>query len=162
MIANRPPENLREYPSHPVVAVGAVVLDGDRVLLVRRVHAPMAGVWALPGGAVELGETLAQAVVRELTEETGLIVEPVAMLDALEKIERDPAGNVQYHYVLVEFLCRCTGGAMQAASDAAEVRWVPWDELQDASKFALSADSLRLIAAAVCRDESHFPVDDSD
>ena len=141
----------REYPASPMIAVSAVVLDAGSVLLVRRGHAPLAGKWALPGGAVELGETLAQAIIRELQEETGLTVEPVAVLDALDKIERDADGPVRYHYALVVFLCRRTAGKLRAASDVADVRWFPVEELLDGSESCLGPDSLRLIELGVQR-----------
>lgn len=141
----------RAYPASPVLAVSAVVLDGDAVLLVLRGHAPLAGEWSLPGGVVELGESLAQTVTRELQEETGLTVEPTAVLDAVNKIERDARGRVQCHYVLVVFHCRHVGGALLAGSDAEKAQWVPVPEILSTSKFTLSEDSLRVIELAFRR-----------
>ena len=108
----------REYPERPIVGVGAVIFDEGRVLLVQRGHAPMQGEWSLPGGALEVGETLEEGVRREVLEETGLIVEPVAMIEVFDRIARDDTGRVQFHYVLVDYLCRITGGSAACASDA--------------------------------------------
>ena len=120
----------REYPSRPFVGVGAVVVDSGRGVLVRRAQPPLAGRWSLPGGAVELGETLAQAVRRELLEETGLHVTVGPVVDVLDRITRDAAGQVQYHYVLVDYLCWREGGILAAGSDVGEVTWAPALELE--------------------------------
>ncbi len=135
----------REYPSTPRLAVGAVVLKDACVLLVRRARAPLAGEWSLPGGVVELGETLRQAIVREIDEETGLTVEPLAVLDTVEKIHRDSTGRVQYHYVLVEFLCAVLQGKLRPASDAADAHWAKIEGLQESSEFRLSPETLNII-----------------
>ena len=132
----------REYPDAPIVAVGAVVLDGNRVLLVRRGKAPLAGEWSLPGGAVELGETLEDALKRELKEETGLLVEPLRMAAVLDRIHRDGDSTVQYHYVLVDYVCRVAGGELSCASDAADVtdaRWVTLEEVRRGAVAGLAA-----------------------
>ena len=120
----------RRYPARPWVGVGAVVLHENRVLLVRRGHPPGQGIWAFPGGVVNLGESVFAAARRELGEETGLQAEPVDVVDVYEYIERDAAGRVRYHYVIVEVLMRLHGGAdAHAADDAAAVRWFALDEL---------------------------------
>jgi 8-oxo-dGTP diphosphatase len=120
----------REYPEAPVVGVGAVVIDGTKVLLVRRGHEPLKGQWSLPGGALELGETLEQGVAREVLEETGLVVVPERMVEVLDRIFREESTNlVRHHYVLIDFLCRVTGGSLHASSDADEVAWVERGEL---------------------------------
>jgi ADP-ribose pyrophosphatase YjhB (NUDIX family) len=120
----------REFPEAPIVGVGAVVIDGTKVLLVRRGHEPLKGEWSLPGGVLELGETLHQGVVREVLEETGLTVVPTAMVEVLDRITRDEAsGQVRYHYVLVDFVCRVAGGTLCGGSDADEVRWVEREAL---------------------------------
>src|SRR5580698_1918092 len=106
---------IREYPLAPVVGVGAVVLDGDRVLLIQRGHEPMKGQWSLPGGALEVGETLVEGVQREVLEETGLEVEPVSIIEVFDRISRDAEGRVQFHYVLVDYVCRLTGGTLCCA-----------------------------------------------
>jgi mutator protein MutT len=111
----------REYPDAPVVGVGAVILVEGRVVLVRRARAPMAGRWTLPGGTVETGETLKAALVREMREETGLDVDVGQVLEVFDRIERDEAGRVRFHHVIVDYLCRPRGGTLRAADDAAEV-----------------------------------------
>jgi 8-oxo-dGTP diphosphatase len=127
----------REYPEAPIVGVGAVVIDGTKVLLVRRGQEPLKGEWSLPGGALELGETLQQGVVREVLEETGLIVAPGGIIDILDRISQDEASaRVRYHYVLIDFVCRVTGGALCPATDAEEVQWVERDQLQNGFRLA--------------------------
>jgi mutator protein MutT len=113
----------REFPASPLIGVGAVLVHQGRVLLIRRGTEPMKGRWSIPGGLVELGETLHQAVIRETREETGLEVEPLALIEVLDRIHREGA-RIRYHYVIADYLCRLTGGELLAASDAAEVRWV--------------------------------------
>ena len=123
----------REFPELPLVGVGAVIIEnsiGDsRVLLVKRVHPPLQAQWSIPGGVLEVGELVREAAVREAREETGLIVEPAELLGVYERVLRNAEQRVQYHYVLIDFLCRRVGGELQAASDAAEVRWFTLEEL---------------------------------
>jgi len=117
----------REFPQSPLVGVGAVVVHEGRVLLVRRGSEPLKGHWTLPGGVLEVGETLVEGVVREVREETGLLVEPLELVELLDRIHREPgreAGRIRYHYVIADYLCRVTGGELRAASDADAVRWV--------------------------------------
>jgi ADP-ribose pyrophosphatase YjhB (NUDIX family) len=121
----------RDYPDRPIVGVGAVVVHEGRALVVRRAKEPLKGEWSIPGGAVELGETLREAAAREALEETGLIVEAGEVLEVFDSILRDPAGRTQYHYVLVDFLCRPLGGELYAASDVSDARWVTENELHD-------------------------------
>ena len=121
----------REYPSHPVVGVGAIILDGNRVLLVRRANAPLKGVWSIPGGRLELGETLTEGLRREIREETGLRIEILDQVEVFERIMRDNDGRVQYHYVLVDYLCEPAGGVLRAADDADDARWVEQDEMAE-------------------------------
>jgi len=120
----------RDYPERPIVGVGAVVFDGDQVILVRRGSPPSYGAWSLPGGAVEVGETLEEAIVREVAEEIGLEVTAEEVVAVLERIFLDPAGKVQYHYVLVDFLCRSTGGSLRASGDALSCVRVPLGSLE--------------------------------
>jgi 8-oxo-dGTP diphosphatase len=135
-----------EYPSVPVVGVGAVVLEGDRVLLVRRAHPPRQGEWTLPGGKVELGESLHDAVRRELREETGLDVAIGPLVEAFDRIHRDEDGRVRYHFVIADYLCTAVGGALAAGDDAAEVAWVRHTEL---AAYAVNAHAAAVIDAAV-------------
>ena len=124
--------DLRKYPERPIVAVGAVILDGDRVLLVQRGQPPLQGEWSLPGGVVETGETLVDALAREVHEETSLDVIVGPMVEMFESIRRDDDGRVEYHYVIVDYACRVRAGTSAAAArgtDADDVRWVPVDEL---------------------------------
>jgi ADP-ribose pyrophosphatase YjhB (NUDIX family) len=130
------------------------VVDGGRVLLVRRGTEPMKGRWTLPGGLLELGESLADGVVREVREETGLEVEPVELvelLDRIHKVSGDEGERVRYHYVIADYLCRVTGGELRAASDAEAARWVEREEWnrQDSSLGALQLDpiTVRVIEA---------------
>ena len=119
----------REYPESPLVGVGAVIVDDNRVLLIRRGTAPLLGEWSLPGGVLECGETLREAVIREVREETGLVVETGEMLGVYERLIRGDEGRMRYHYVLIDFLCRPVGGEVKAGSDAADVHWFIRDEL---------------------------------
>ena len=133
----------REFPLAPLVGVSAVVVDQGRVLLVRRGTEPLKGQWSLPGGLLELGESLAAGVVRELREETGLIVEPVELVELVDRIQHE-GDRVRYHYVIVDYLCRVTGGSLQASSDADAVRWVEraeWNR-QDGSGMAPKLDPI--------------------
>ena len=119
----------REFPEQPLVGVGAIIIDGPRVLLVKRAHPPLQAQWSIPGGVLEVGELVRDAAVREAREETGLIVEPGELLGVYDRVLRDGENRVQYHYVLIDFLCRPVGGELLAASDAAEVRWFTREEL---------------------------------
>jgi 8-oxo-dGTP diphosphatase len=113
----------REYPDSPLVGVGAIVIDDGRVLLVKRGHPPLAGEWSIPGGVLELGETLREAAMREAREETCVTVETADLLGVYDRVIRDDDGRTLYHFVLVDFLCRATTGVAKAADDADEVRW---------------------------------------
>jgi 8-oxo-dGTP diphosphatase len=139
----------REYPEAPIIGVGAVVIDGSKVLLVRRGQEPLKGEWSLPGGALELGETLQQGVVREVLEETGLTVVPAGIVEVLDRITQDDlSGQVRYHYVLVDFLCRVTGGLLCGGSDAEEARWVEREELQEQGDYRLAPLTVQVIEKA--------------
>ncbi len=114
----------REYPDAPVAGVGAVVIRDDAVLLVRRAFPPRQGEWSLPGGRLELGESLVDAVRREVREETGLEVEVGPLVEAFDRVHHDEAGRIRYHFVILDFLCRPLGGTLRAGDDAADARWV--------------------------------------
>lgn len=119
----------REYPDTPLVGVGAIIIDEDRVVLVKRGHAPLQGKWSIPGGVLEVGETLRKAVVREVREETGLTIEPGELLGVFERVLPDDQGRMRYHYVLIDFLCRMVTGELSAADDAEQARWFQRHEL---------------------------------
>jgi 8-oxo-dGTP diphosphatase len=120
----------REYPDTPLVGVGAIIIDQDRIVLVKRRHAPLEGRWSIPGGVLEVGETLRKAVVREAREETGLTIEPGELLGVFERVLPDDRGRTRYHYVLVDFLCRRVAGDLGASDDAEEARWFRKHELK--------------------------------
>ena len=132
----------REYPEFPLIGVGSIIIEGDRVVLVKRAHPPIQGQWSIPGGVLEVGELVREAAIREAREETGLIVEPGELLGVFDRVLRDPEKRVQYHYVLIDFLCRRVGGEFLAASDAAEVRWFTREELPSLN---LAEDTLEVI-----------------
>ncbi len=119
----------REFPEVPLVGVGAIIIEGDRVVLVKRAHPPLQAEWSIPGGVLEVGELVREAAIREAREETGLTVEPGELLGVYDRVLRDANQRVQYHYVLIDFLCRRVAGNLAAASDAAEVRWFTREEL---------------------------------
>ena len=119
----------REYPETPLVGVGAIIIEEGRVVLVKRGHPPLEGKWSIPGGVLEIGETLRKAAVREALEETGLGVEPGELLGVFERLIRDAEGRMRYHYVLIDFLCRRVAGELDAGDDASEVRWFRPEEL---------------------------------
>jgi len=132
----------REFPEVPLVGVGAIIIENSRVVLVKRAHPPLQAEWSIPGGVLEVGERVREAAIREAREETGLTVEPGELLGVYDRILRDPGKRVQYHYVLIDFLCRRVAGDLDAASDAAEVRWFTREELPGLN---LAADTLDVI-----------------
>ena len=132
----------REFPEIPLVGVGAIIIEDERVLLVKRAHPPLQAQWSIPGGVLEVGELVRDAAIREAREETGLIVEPGELLGVYDRILRNAEQRVQYHYVLVDFLCRRVGGELQAADDAAEVCWFTREELP---ALKLAADTVDVI-----------------
>ena len=147
----------REFPEAPILSVGAIVVDRGRVLLVRRSREPLKGKWSIPGGILELGESLAEGVAREVLEETGLRVEPVELIELVDRIHRESSQGgprVQYHYVIADYLCRVIEGSLQASSDADAVRWVERSEWNSHSALALEPITVRVIEAAWQRAQS--------
>ena len=136
----------RVYPSRPICAVGVVVRKDDSVLLIQRGNPPRRGAWSLPGGAVELGETLREAARREVREECGIEVALGALIDAIDLTQNDEAGDLQYHYVVIDFAATYQGGNLNAASDVLDARWVPPDNLDE---YALPAETRQIIAQAL-------------
>ncbi|HKN32075.1 MAG TPA: NUDIX hydrolase [Terriglobales bacterium] len=124
----------REYPETPLIGAGAIIVEDGRVVLIKRGHPPLLGEWSIPGGVLEIGEMLREAAVREAQEETGLTVEAGEILGVYDRILRD-GDRLQYHYVLIDFLCRRVSGEIRPGSDADEVRWFKRDEI-DALKLA--------------------------
>jgi len=144
----------REYPEQPLVGVGGVVIESERALLIRRGGPPMEGQWSIPGGMLELGETLTQGVARELAEETGLDVNVLDIIEVLERIfpalpgadgAPGDAARPQYHFVILDYLCEARGGTLCAGSDAREFAWAREDELV---KFGLTAAATRVLRKA--------------
>jgi ADP-ribose pyrophosphatase YjhB (NUDIX family) len=126
--------------------VGAVVVHEGRVLLVQRGHEPAKGQWSIPGGLIDVGESLPQAVTREVLEETGLVVELVELIELLDRIHRE-GDRVRYHYVIADYLCRVVGGTLLAASDADAVRWAERAEWNSHSALRIDPITARVIEA---------------
>ena len=126
----RPPSE-RRYPQRPLIGVGAVVVEGSRVLLVKRKHEPLAGQWSLPGGMLELGESLEAGVAREIAEETGLHVTVGRVVEVFDRILLDETGKVRFHFVLVDYVCHVRGGTLTAGSDVSDVTWADPSKLDE-------------------------------
>ncbi|HXB71781.1 MAG TPA: NUDIX hydrolase [Candidatus Acidoferrales bacterium] len=139
------PVDDRRYPKHPLVGVGAILLRRDRILMAQRGKEPLKGWWSLPGGALETGESLDEAVRREVREETGLEILPLGVLEIFERIMRDAAGRPEYHYVLIDYVCRITGGVLCAGDDVARVEWV---RRADLGKVQITEGTLGVIEKA--------------
>ncbi len=121
----------RLYPDQPVVGVGAVILSEGKIALIKRGNEPSRGKWTIPGGLVELAESPEQAVIRETKEETGLDVDNPSLIDVVSNVDYDEQGKVKYHYVIIEYLVRVRAGTAEASSDAVELRWVPFGEVEN-------------------------------
>jgi 8-oxo-dGTP diphosphatase len=132
----------REYPDRPLVGVGAIIVDHGRVVLIKRGKAPLLGEWSVPGGMVELGETLRKGAEREALEETGLVVRAAELLGVFDRVVPDQDKRTLYHYVLIDFLCEKISGDLQASGDAAEARWFAREEI---SKLSLAEDTAAVI-----------------
>ena len=138
----------REFPEAPLVGIGAIIIENARVVLVKRAHPPLQAEWSIPGGVLEVGELVREATIREAREETGLTVEPGELLGVFDRVLRDGNDRVQYHYVLVDFLCRRVSGELTAAGDAAAARWFTRDEL---SALNLAEDTLEVVLKGLDR-----------
>jgi mutator protein MutT len=148
----------RRYPQKPLVGVGAIIFRDDAVLLIQRGREPSYGKWSIPGGAVELGETLQEAVFREVSEEVGLEVRVKDLVVALDRVILDQNGGIEYHYVLLDFLCEWTGGEPFPASDVLSCAFVPLDELP---RYRLTDGTEQVIRRAFSqRKGSLFPIYD--
>jgi len=135
----------REYPERPLVGVGGVVIDGDRTLLIRRGSAPLEGQWSIPGGMLELGESIEEGVRRELAEETGIVVRVLELIEVFERVIPGEAGRTRYHFVILDYLCEMVSGEARAASDVIDVAWATDEELE---RFELTAIATRVIRRA--------------
>lgn len=132
----------REYPDSPLVGIGAIIIEGARVLLIKRGKPPLEGQWSVPGGMLEIGEELREAAIREAREETAIEVEAGELLGVFDRVVRDAEGRVQYHYVLIDFLCEPKSGSLRAGGDAGEVRWFT---REDAAALPLMKDTKEVI-----------------
>ena len=120
----------RLYPKQPIIGVGAIIIKDDKILLEKRKNEPGKGKWSIPGGLVELGESVEQTVIREVREETGLEVEKPEHIDVVDNVIRDENGEIKYHFVIIDYFVKLKGGTMKAMSDAEELRWVTFDEVE--------------------------------
>jgi mutator protein MutT len=138
---------MREFPDRPIVGVGAIVLnDRGEVLLAKRGHAPLKGEWSIPGGGVEIGETLEGALVRELLEETGVAITVGPVVEVLDRIERSADGRVAYHFVIIDYLCHASDDPLVRGSDAEDVQWVGVDRL---AEYRVRENAVAVILKAV-------------
>ena len=138
----------REHPKQPLVGVGALIVEGGRVVLIKRGKAPLLGEWSIPGGVLELGETLRQGAEREALEETGLVVRATELLGVFDRVVPDSNGTITYHYVLIDFLCERVSGELHAGADAADAQWFTPD---DVAKLPLAEDTAGVIRAALAK-----------
>ena len=120
----------RLYPNQPIVGVGAIIICDGKILLEKRKNEPGRGKWSIPGGLVELGESVEQTAIREVKEETGLEVEKPEHIDVVDNVVRDESGEIKYHFVIIDYFVKLNGGTLKAATDAEELRWVTFDEVE--------------------------------
>ena len=135
----------REYPERPIVGVGGVVIHNERALLIRRGSAPLEGEWSIPGGMLEIGETLLEGVQRELLEETAIEVKVLDLIEVFERVTRDEGGRWKYHFVILDYLCEAVRGEALAGSDVTDVAWARESEL---SEYSLTPTAARVIQKA--------------
>lgn len=141
-------EESRRYPTRPFLGVGALIFDADKILLVERAKEPLKGFWSIPGGIVETGEKLEEAIRREVREETGLEVDGLSLFEIFERVIPDAEGKPEYHYVLIDYLCRRARGTLQAASDVSRVAWVSHEQL---SSYRITEGTLGIVEKAFAK-----------
>jgi len=141
----------REYPAQPIIGVGTVVWHGDRVLLVQRGRPPRQGQWSLPGGAQQLGESLAEAARREVLEETGVTVDLGDVIATIDSIERDADGRIRYHFTLIDFAAEAHSAELVPGDDAADARWFELDQLEGLGLWSETLRIIELSRARRCR-----------
>jgi 8-oxo-dGTP diphosphatase len=142
------PEDTRAYPARPIVGVGGVIVAQGRTLLIRRGHPPLKGEWSIPGGTLELGETLQQGARREVMEETGIEVRVGELIEIFDRVFRDEEGRIQYHFVIADYLCEAVSGEARAGGDVTAVVWAREEELE---KFSLTPAATRVLRKAFAR-----------
>lgn len=142
------PRDNRRYPKRPILGVGALIFQRNRILLVERGKQPLKGWWSLPGGVLETGELLADGIRREVKEETGLDVEPIEVIEIFERIMPDGDGRTEYHYVLVDYICRVKSGAAHPATDVSALAWVAEHDLE---RYKLTEGTLPVIRKAFAK-----------
>lgn len=138
----------REHPKQPLIGVGALIVEKGRVVLIKRGKAPLLGEWSIPGGMLELGETLRQGAERETLEETGLVVRATELLGVFDRVVPDAEGKIIYHYVLIDFLCERVSGELRAGADAADAQWFTPEEV---TRLPLAEDTAEVIRAALTK-----------
>jgi 8-oxo-dGTP diphosphatase len=138
----------REHPKQPLVGVGALIVEHGRIVLIKRGKAPLLGEWSIPGGMLELGETLRQGAEREALEETGLVVRATELLGVFDRVVPDDEGQILYHYVLIDFLCDLVAGELCAGADAADAQWLTPEEINE---LPLAEDTAAVIQAAFAK-----------
>ncbi|HXU15322.1 MAG TPA: NUDIX hydrolase [Terriglobales bacterium] len=138
----------REHPKQPLIGVGALIVEKGCVVLIKRGKAPLLGEWSIPGGMLELGETLHQGAEREALEETGLVVRATELLGVFDRIVPDDDGNIVYHYVLIDFLCQLVSGKLHAGADAADAQWFTPETM---AQLPLAEDTAGVIRAALAK-----------
>jgi len=143
----------RLYPKLPVPAVGAIIFHGDNILLIQRGRMPNIGKWTLPGGVVELGESPLEALNREVLEECGIAIEVEEVVDVINRVIRDEAGRVQYHYVIIDYTASYKEGTLKPDSDITDARWVPLEEVE---QYDLTEGLVAVIEKAVMKRKSYY------
>ena len=138
----------REHPKQPLIGVGALIVENGSVVLIKRGKAPLLGEWSIPGGMLELGETLRQGTEREAREETGLVVHATELLGVFDRVVPDAEGHIVYHYVLIDFLCERMAGELCAGADAMDARWFTPEEI---AKLPLAEDTAEVIRSALAK-----------